>query len=164
MQKNVVKKGLVITVILLFIYMYIAPSFAVDNVKKSSILVSDGNTLYVGGNGEGNYTKIQDAIDNATDGDTVFVYDDSSSYYENVVVDKSISLIGENRNTTVVDGGGIDSVIEVSADYVNIEGFTVTNCRDDLSEAGINIFSDWNIIKNNSIVENQLYGIAVYFF
>jgi len=155
------KKGLAIAVIILFICMSITQSSAFDNVKKSAMPISDGNILYVGGIGEGNYTKIQDAIDNATDGDTVFVYDDSSPYYENVIGDKSINLMGENRNTTVVDGGGIDSVIEVSADYVNIEGFTVTNCRDDLSEAGINIFSDWNIIKNNIIMENQVTGIRV---
>ena len=36
--------------------------------------ISNDNTLYVGGSGEGNYTKIQDAIDDASDGDIVFVY------------------------------------------------------------------------------------------
>jgi len=30
------------------------------------------NILYVGGSGEGNYSSIQDAIDNASDGDTIF--------------------------------------------------------------------------------------------
>ena len=53
-----------------------------------SVKVS-GNTLYVGGSGPGNYTRIQDAIDNASDGDTVFVYDDSSPYFE-IISDKII--------------------------------------------------------------------------
>jgi parallel beta-helix repeat protein len=158
---NSYQKTLVLGILILFIGSSVASSSGVFLVNKPFILNSNETTLYVGGSGPGNYTKIQDAIDNATDGDTVFVYDDSSPYYENVVVDKSINLTGEDRNTTVVDGGGIDSVIEVSADYVNIGGFTVTNCRHDLSEAGINIFSDLNTIKNNSIAENQCTGIRL---
>jgi hypothetical protein len=63
---------------------------------------SKGKTLYVGGSGPGNYTKIQDAIDDASDGDTVFVYDDSSPYYKNMVIDKKINLTGEHRETTVI--------------------------------------------------------------
>jgi len=130
-------------------------------VVKSYTISFDGNTLYVGGEGLGNYSKIQDAIDNATDGDTVLVYDDSSPYYENLVVDKSINLFGEDKNSTIIDGNVTDSVIEVSADHVYIEGFTVTNCRRDLSDAGINVFSDWNTIKNNNIMENQCTGIML---
>jgi len=129
-------------------------------VESTSMLLSSGNTLYVGGNGTGNYTRIQDAIDDASDGDMVFVYDDSSPYYENVVVDKSITLKGENKETTVINGSGIDSVIEISTDHVHIEGFTVTNCLYNLSEAGINIFTDWNTIRNNNI-ENQCMGIRL---
>jgi len=119
------------------------------------------NIISIGGNGTGNYTRIQNAIDNSSNGDTVFVYDDSSPYYENVVVDKSITLKGENKETTVINGSGIDSVIEVSTDHVHIEGFTVTNCLYNSSEAGINIFTDWNTIRNNNIAENQCMGIRL---
>ena len=42
--------------------------------------------LYVGGNGPNNYTTIQQAITNATNGDTVFVYDDSSPYFEHIII------------------------------------------------------------------------------
>ncbi len=82
-----------------------------------------GTTLYVGGYGPGNYSNIQDAIDDASDGYTVYVYD--GIYYENIVVDKSINLIGENIKTTIIYGNGIGNVIEVIADYVNISGFTI---------------------------------------
>jgi len=157
------KKLLTFGIILLFLGATTVPSTGTTVLQKSTIpTYFDGKILYVGGDGPGNYSKIQDAIDNASDGDTVFVFDNSSPYYENVVVDKSITLIGEDRNTTVIDGGGIDSVIEVSTDHVHIEGFTVTNCMHDLSEAGINIFSDWNTIKNSNIVENPCTGIRLY--
>ena len=52
--------------------------------------VASADTLYVGGSGLGNYTSIQDAINDSVDGDTVFVYDEGSPYYENLVVNRSI--------------------------------------------------------------------------
>ena len=51
-------------------------------------------TLYVGGGGPGNYTTVQEAIDAANDGDTVYVF--GGTYYENVIVNKRLSLIGES--------------------------------------------------------------------
>jgi len=81
----------------------IIPTTAQTTEKTQS--TSRGNWLYVGGSGPGNYTRIQDAIDNASDwGDTVFVYDDSSPYYEFLIINKSISLIGENKDTTIIKG------------------------------------------------------------
>ena len=45
-------------------------------------------TLYVGGSGPGNWSKIQDAIDNSTDGDTILVY--AGIYYEDIIVNKRL--------------------------------------------------------------------------
>jgi hypothetical protein len=84
MEKHLIKKGLVFAVIILFVCISITPSYAIDNLKESSTPVFDGNTLYVGGMGPGNYTSIQDAINDAENGDTVFVFDDSAPYYENL--------------------------------------------------------------------------------
>ncbi|MHA1376567.1 MAG: hypothetical protein ACTSR7_19990, partial [Promethearchaeota archaeon] len=78
------KKLLVVGVIVLFLGLAIAPSTGITDVKQIVLPTTSGDTLYVGGNGTGNYTKIQDAIDDANPGDTVFVYDDSSPYYEKV--------------------------------------------------------------------------------
>jgi nitrous oxidase accessory protein len=157
------RKGfLVIGLILLFVFMSINPSIAVDNAKKSSLLVSDGNILYVGGSGEGNYSRIQDAINNANAGDTVFVFDDSSPYYENVVINKSINLIGEDKNTTVIDAGGNGTVIKLDASYVTISGFTIQKCgEEEIGEGGgIRITgSRDNIITGNIITNNICYGI-----
>lgn len=46
------------------------------------------------GNGGADYIKIQDAIDNVADGITIFV--NNGTYYEMLVIDKSINLIGAN--------------------------------------------------------------------
>lgn len=78
------------------------------------------NIFYVGGSGEGNYSRIQDAIDNASNGDMVFVYDDSSPYYEQVIINKIITLIGENKETTIIYGN-----IQFLTDGVTITGFSI---------------------------------------
>ncbi|MGF3554110.1 MAG: hypothetical protein ACQXXF_02395, partial [Thermoplasmatota archaeon] len=93
MQKSICRKFFIFTITFLFVSSCFASAFnfILDNRIKPG---NGGNWLYVGGSGPKNYTKIQDAIDKATDGDTVFVYDDSSPYKENVIIYKSIKLIG----------------------------------------------------------------------
>ena len=72
---------LIISIILIVIGMTISTSNGIDLEKRPTVTIHNGNTLYVGGNDHGNYTKIQDAIDAARDGDTIFVYEDSSPYF-----------------------------------------------------------------------------------
>ena len=148
-MNNRCKKTLVVSIILLFVGVSVVPSTG-NTIEHTVMLSSNGNTLYVGGSGQGNYSKIQDAIDNASDGDTVFVYDDNSPYYENVNVTKSINLIGEDRDTTIIDGNYIGDVLIVSADWVNISGFSVQNGS---PYDGIGVYSDNNNISGNYINE-----------
>jgi len=127
------------------------------DVKTISPVSFDGNMLYVGGSGPNNYTSIQDAIDDAEDGDTVFVYDDSSPYYENVVVDKSIDLIGECKNNTVISGSGDEFAVCFSAKKINIKNFTITSAH-----YGIKItLNSGDIIIENCNISNNFYGIEV---
>ena len=61
----------------------------------------------VNGSGGADFTGIQDAINNAKDGDTILVY--SGVYYETVVVNKSVTLKGIGH--PVVDAGGEENTI-----------------------------------------------------
>ena len=114
-----------------------------------------GNILYVGGRGEGNYSSIQSAISDASSGDTIFVY--SGIYHENVTIDKELSLIGENADTTIIDGIGNDTVT-ILAENIKLSGFTITNATDeeDISTTGIRIVGSNNIISDNIIMDNTI--------
>jgi parallel beta-helix repeat protein len=158
MEKHLITKGLVCAVIFLFIGISSQLVFADYNVEKSPMTVSSDNTLYVGGSGEGNYSKIQDAIDNASDGDTVFVYDDSSPYFEHVVINKSINLFGENKDTTIIDGSGIGDVVYVVVDWVNITRFTIQNSGP--HDIGVRTDSNFNFFSYNNIV-NNIIGLSL---
>ena len=156
------RKCLAVGIILLFVGTCIIPAIAQDTEKP--LPTSRGNWLYVGGSGPGNYTRIQDAINDATDGDTVFVYDDSSPYYELLVVEKSISLIGENRDTTIIDGDYQGNVIVIQSDNVTVNGFKIINCvMENQTKNVINISNSKNVvIKDNNISVGKnlmIYGI-----
>ncbi len=114
-------------------------------------------TLTVDDDGNAEYTKIQDAINASMDGDTVRVWD--GTYFENVVVDKTVSLIGNGSEEVTIDGGGRWDVVEITADWVNISGFTISGA--DRNDAGIKIESDHNIISNNNCSSNT-YGIYLW--
>jgi len=125
----------------------------------------NGTILYVGGSGPNNYTKIQDALDNATTSDTVFVYDDSSPYKENIFIQKSVNLIGENENSTVIDGGENGDVINITADNVFLSRFTIQNCGKTWPYAEIHIYGNKSTITNNLITHtNPLLNNTLYIY
>ena len=127
MKNRTICKGLAVAVIILFLGTCITPSVAVDKIKKTDSPITDSNTLYVGGSGPGNYSTIQSAINNANNGDTIFVFDDSSPYNEGIEIKKSINLIGENKDTTSIIGDypyAYDTIC-VKSENVNITDFTI---------------------------------------
>jgi parallel beta-helix repeat protein len=69
------------------------------------------------------YPTIQAAINSASSGDTIFVM--AGTYYERLVVNKSVSLMGEDFQKVHVVWDGMDHVIKVTAKNVNITGFTI---------------------------------------
>jgi len=74
-----------------------------------------------------NFSTIQEAIndDETLDGHTILV--DAGMYYENVVVNKSISLIGEDRSTTIIDGNKTGNVVRVITEDVCLRNFAIRN-------------------------------------
>jgi parallel beta-helix repeat protein len=136
------------------VFMLIAGANTVLSITKKdrSSIMKNGHILYVGGSNLGNYSKIQDAVNNASDGDTVFVYDDSAPYDENIAIKVSIHLIGENRNTTSIEGG--DHAVSIFVDGVTVSGFRISNMGDFWNNCGFYVTSQGNNISNNNIVNN----------
>jgi len=116
-----------------------------------------GVTLYVGGSGLGNYTSIQDAVDAAAPGDTVFVYDESAPYVESVIINKSISLIGERESTTVLYGMHNYTVLTLTADGVVVRNFTLR----DAESVGVSVRSNGDVLSHLTIVHCWRKGIDV---
>ena len=118
------KKTTLLGLFLLLIILFQPLTLGLENDRSNSP-ISNGNILYVGGSGPGNYSIIQDAIDEASDGDTVFVYSDSSPYDECLELHTRISLIGEDKQSTIILGDCIETLIDVRASQVTISGFTI---------------------------------------
>jgi parallel beta-helix repeat protein len=138
------------------------PLSATTGWKQTSQSLTTGAILYVGGSGPNNYSKIQDAIDNATNGDTVFVFDDSSPYYENIIVEKSITIQGEDKETTIIDGSNISNGVDITANDVAVSGFTIQHCYNNEKfnmTSGILLTSTNNTITDNILLQN-LNGIS----
>ncbi len=108
----------------------------------------------VDGSGGADFTGIQDAINNATDGDTIIVH--PGVYHENVVVNKSVTLKGIGH--PVVDTKGSGSAITLTADGTTLEGFTATNSGSSWQDkdAGIKVTSNNNTIKGNNASNNWI--------
>ena len=112
------------------------PIYHIESVKRAS-------TLYVGGSGEENYSSIGDAVNNASDGDTIIVLD--GIYRENVSIDKKLNIIG--RNATLI---GCFNIFEKA----KIEGFEIYG-----NNYSIKCNGDDATIQENSI--HSYYGIIV---
>ena len=118
--------GILLCMLLIAVPILSASEIKKIDVEETSTLNFDGTTLYVGGSGGGNYSTIQEAIDASVSGDTVFVYDDSSPYNENIRINKQISVIGEDKDTTVINGvSGDDFVVRIAASNTMINRFTI---------------------------------------
>jgi len=140
-------KIVVIGLSFLFFISACSSSYGINLEKKFHSATLVENILFVGGDGAGNYTKIQDAIDDSNEGDTVFVY--SGVYFEYITINKSINLIGEEKNTTKIDGSNLSKiVISIFSEGTSINGFKIKNYG---KEA---IF----IQANNTIVTNNIIG------
>lgn len=88
-------------------------------------VLAQPRTWSVDDDGVADFRTIQDAVNAASSGDTVLVK--SGVYYEHVVLNKSISLIGESKETTAIDALGFGTAFTIVSDNASITGFTVHN-------------------------------------
>ena len=106
------------------------------------------------------YSTIQSALDDADSGNEIHV--DRGTYYENVKVNKSVTLVGAGADVTIVNASNPnDHVFNVTVNSVNITGFKVTGATSD-QNAGFYLYNTRynNIIGNNA--SNNWAGFYLY--
>ncbi len=107
------------------------------------------------------YPTIQEAINHATEGDTVYVK--AGTYFEHVVMNKTLTLSGENKSTTIIDGTGIGTVVYVNASNARIENFAIRNSGLATYDSGISLFCSNNSAVSDNIIINNQFGIYANF-
>jgi parallel beta-helix repeat protein len=147
-------KKTTLTVNILFLFLgtlaILPPVTAAENITT--------HTLYVGGAGAGNYSRIQAAVDNATSGDTIYVY--PAIYQEVLRISIPVHLIGADRQNTVINGQNNDFVVTLEAGNTTLSGFTITQSKMKFPFAGVYVTSNNNIISDNILTDN-FYGMQL---
>jgi parallel beta-helix repeat protein len=104
--------------------------------------------------------RIQEAIDRANPGDTIFVY--NGTYYEQIFINKTLTLIGENPAITILDGRSeIIPIVRIFAPNVTFINFTVINTASAQETYGIYVRNTQNITLVNNIVKETYCGIKI---
>lgn len=144
-EKNIFGTGGAIAILFLTVLAFISCGTA------------SASTIYV----PADYAQIQWAVDNASEGDTIIVRD--ATYTENVDVNKRLTIRSENgaANCIVDAANPGDPVFEVTANYVNISGFTIPGTTE-YSKVGVYIDSVGHCNISDNIVSNNFFGIYLY--
>jgi parallel beta-helix repeat protein len=119
------------------------------NIEAATITVPD------------DYPTIQLAVNAAISGDIVYIQ--AGTYYEHVTINKSLTLQGEDRETTLIDGNSTGKVVYVTSSNVTITGITIKkggNSTSNPQDAGITLNSASNVLISNCIITDcRLNGI-----
>lgn len=143
-----IKKISIKLILLIFIlFIFINPSL--------NHIFSSKEILYVGGEGDGNFSSIQKAIDSSKNGDRIYVY--GGTYDESLVINKSIDIVGENQNKTFLNFKGIFYCIIIKCRNISVSNFTIRDssigiyASSDKSNENISIFN-MNFYNNTNAI------------
>ena len=142
--------GIMLTLLLIGI---LALAFNIQPVE------AEPRTWTVDDDGPADFHTIQEAINVANEGDTIFVK--AGTYYEHIVINKPLSLIGENRSTTIIDGNGLLEIVNIVAHDVFLSGFTVRNGYRTIVVASQITLSRYNTI-HGCVLRQASFGIILW--
>jgi parallel beta-helix repeat protein len=137
-------------------------------VLGATLTPAGATAITVDSNGGGNYSSIQEAVNNAQNGDTILV--NPGVYQENVVVDKELTILSnptisanQTNRTYVIGAGSENDVFDIYSNNVNIEGLYIIGgpSGKERDEIGINLKGVENCtLSNNALVLNDV-GISI---
>lgn len=158
-KKPLIVKCLAVGIILLFIGTNIAPS-GVSQVHQSNIFLNSFKTIIVDDEGDGDYRFIQEALDNATQGDIIKVY--SGTFNEKIIINMTLIIegiaseyeTGDDTGKPVIIYNGSSAVVTLHAKGCTFRGFSIINNDKSESSAGIRLFH----ASNTNISENSIFN------
>jgi parallel beta-helix repeat protein len=131
-----------------------ALAIAIILFSMTTITSASPDIITVGPSGA-DYTSIQDAVNDARDGDKIEIW--NGTYYEHVVVNKPLTIYArDGASSTVVNGDGNGTIFYVTTDNVTIENFTVMN-----GDYGIFIRGNSSNVTDNIVKNNNKNGIRL---
>ena len=147
-----------IALFLIFSQLQVFQAACVQPVEVKQVKqVNSSSTIYV----PDDYPTIQEAINAASPGDTIVVRE--GTYYENLVVNVSGIVLRSEMGTekTIIDGNFTGTVVEISANNVTIEGFTIKGGG--LNAFGLSVISSNNTTIHGNNITNNYYGIDLWY-
>jgi len=126
------------------------------HLSYKKIIYVDDDNIYGPWNGtkENPFRCITHGILNSTNGDIIFVF--NGIYNETLKINKSISLKGENKSLTIVDGTYNQEIINLTKDNINLINFTIRNSGGNSYNSAINVNSDNSIIQKCKIYRAKI--------
>jgi photosystem II stability/assembly factor-like uncharacterized protein len=123
------------------------------------VYVDDDFNSETEGWGVTSFNNIDEAVGAVQTGGKIYVSE--GIYNEKLTISKSLALIGDGYETTIINGGGTGNVIEIITEYVNISGFNITGSGTNWGNSGIYFNSVGNsFIENNYLFKNHV-GISL---
>jgi parallel beta-helix repeat protein len=105
-------KAVVLAIILLFLSLIVPPLIQKSEAESATIVVPT------------DYSTIKEALTHAEDGNVVYVK--KGTYQEsNIIIDKLISIIGEDKESTIIIGQSSPFMLMVNHSQVTISGLTL---------------------------------------
>lgn len=115
---------------------------------------ADGPTTHeVDGDGGADFITIQDAINASEDGDIIYIHE--GIYNEHIVIDKDITVQGENQDLVIIDGDRSGDTVTIDHDYVTLQMLTLRNAYH-----GIDIYSSFVSVTSLTI-DDMAKGIVL---
>lgn len=114
---------------------------------------------------ETRWSSIQEAVYQSNPNDPIYVF--NGTYEESLVIDKPISITGEDQTQVVIDGRGYDDVVSIFSEGVELSDLTIEHCGRDPWSAALRIQPDtcWNplpiTIDHCRIQNNFNYGVFI---
>jgi len=121
-------------------------------IPPDIVFVDDDFTNLTTGWGYDHFDTIQDGVNSVDPTGTVFVY--NGTYYENVMVNKILTMIGNGTENSIIDALDNGTVVTIDSGSCTLSGFTFTGS--DPGETGLYIDSNHNTIENSNISGNGL--------